>query len=63
MIGKRFEEIQKLDKYPVDSKLLNICKVAELSKQFEVFEVDKIQSKACLFAYENIFYASKLLHF
>ena len=63
VIGQKFEKSKNLDNYPVNSDILNICTVSNLSKKREVFEVDKIKGKACLFFYDNIFYASKLLHF
>ena len=63
VIGKKFKKVEDLNGYPVRSSEINTCIVSDLSNNEEVFEFDKISTKACLFLHNNNFYATKLLHF
>lgn len=62
IIGRKFQNIKNLENYPIESAEINICIVHNLSKNEELFDIDKIKSKACIFMHEDVFYAMKLLH-
>ena len=63
IIGRRFQSAINLDHYPMASTLLNTCIVQNLSEKQEVFDINEIKSKACIFVHEDVFYVTKLLHF
>ncbi|KAL7299388.1 hypothetical protein TKK_0007955 [Trichogramma kaykai] len=61
VIGKRFTKTSSIKNYPIDSRLIGICKV-EKQSQLEVYPVSLIKNKVCLFNFKDHMYAVPLLH-
>ena len=61
-LGQIITEKESIENYPIDSTLMNICKIINISKELHKFNVNDIKRKVCLFIINGSAYVIPQLH-
>jgi hypothetical protein len=62
LLGKQFHSYETFNNYPIDSKLLGIYILDQLSSSLDVWSIDSIMAKVMLLPFKNKWVCFPIIH-